>query len=197
MANVYKNIQAVISSAGSDVDMYTVPDETTSIVKSIQLYNTHSGDLVVDVTVYDASSATDFEYDTVTVTTGESETLLTSSNVLILEAGDILKMQTPTTNVVKMTAAVLQTSRSQEIMPFIETKAKSEYKIIDGKKTHVITPECEVTLTNIKTGKEYMSDVEADHDVNNPNSNTKREHIRRDVHIKVAQVGLGADTGDL
>ena len=112
MANVYKNIQAVISAGGSDVDMYTVPDETTSIVKSIQLYNTHSGDLVVDVTVYDASSATDFEYDTVTVTTGESETLLTSSNVLILEAGDILKMQTPTTNVVKMTAAVLQTSRS-------------------------------------------------------------------------------------
>jgi len=112
MANVYKNIQAVISSAGSDVDMYTVPDETTSIVKSIQLYNTHSGDLVVDITVYDASSTTDFEYDTVTVTAGESETLLTSSNVLILEAGDILKMQTPTTNVVKMTAAVLQTSRS-------------------------------------------------------------------------------------
>ena len=112
MANVYKNIQAVISAAGSDVDMYTVPDETTSIVKSIQLYNTHSGDLVVDVTVYDASSATDFEYETVTVTAGESETLLTSSNVLILEAGDILKMQTPTTNVIKMTASVLQTSRS-------------------------------------------------------------------------------------
>ena len=82
-------------------------------------------------------------------------------------------------------------------MPFIETKAKSEYKIIDGKKTHVITPECEITLTNTKTGKEYMSDKEADHDVNNPNSNTKRAHIRRDVHIKVAQVGLGADTGDL
>ena len=82
-------------------------------------------------------------------------------------------------------------------MPFIETKAKSEYKIIDGKKTHVITPECEITLTNIKTGKEYMSDAEADHDVNNPNSNTKREHIRRDVHIKVAQINLGAGTGDL
>jgi hypothetical protein len=82
-------------------------------------------------------------------------------------------------------------------MPFIETKAKSEYKIIDGKKTHVITPECEITLTNIETGKEYMSDAEADHDVNNPNSNTKREHIRRDVLLKVAQIGLGARTGDL
>ena len=112
MANVYKNIQAVINQAATDVNMYTVPDETTSIVKSIQLYNTHSGDLVVDITVYDASSTTDFEYDTVTVTAGESEALLTSSNVLILEAGDILKMQTPTTNVVKMTAAVLQTSRT-------------------------------------------------------------------------------------
>ena len=82
-------------------------------------------------------------------------------------------------------------------MPFIETKAKSEYKIIDGKRPHVITPECEITLTNIKTGKEYMSDAEADHDVNNPNSDTKREHIRRDVNIKVAAIDLGADTGDL
>ena len=82
-------------------------------------------------------------------------------------------------------------------MSFIETKAKSEYKIIDGKRTHVITPECEITLTNMETGKEYMSDAEADHDVNNPNSNTKREHIRRDVNIKVAAIDLGAASGDL
>ena len=82
-------------------------------------------------------------------------------------------------------------------MPFIETEAKSEYQIIDGKKTHVITPECEITLTNIKTGKEYMSDAEADHDVDNPNSNTKREHIRRDVNLKIAHINLGANSGDL
>ena len=112
MANVYKNIQTVISSAGADVDMYTAPDETTSIIKSIKLYNTHGSNLVVDITVYDLSSTTAFEYDTVTVTASGSVDLLTFNNVLILEAGDILKMQTPTTNVVKMTAAVLQTSRS-------------------------------------------------------------------------------------
>ena len=82
-------------------------------------------------------------------------------------------------------------------MPFIEQKAKSEMKIIDGKKVHVITPECEITLTNTVSGKEYMSDKEADHDVDNPNSNTKREHIRRDVHLKVAAVNLGAQTGEL
>ena len=82
-------------------------------------------------------------------------------------------------------------------MPFIEQEAKSEYKVIDGKKTHVITPEVEVTLTNTETGKEYMSDQEADDDVNHPDTATKREHIRRDVHIKVAQINLGAGSGDV
>ena len=82
-------------------------------------------------------------------------------------------------------------------MPFIETKAKSRYEIIDGKRTHVITPECEITLTNMETGKEYFSDKEADDDVNNAATATKREHIRRDVHIKVAAIDLGASTGDL
>ena len=80
-------------------------------------------------------------------------------------------------------------------MPFIEQEAKSEYKIIDGKRTHVITPECEITLTNMETGKEYFSDKEADDDVNNEATATKREHIRRDVHIKVAAIDLGADSG--
>ena len=80
-------------------------------------------------------------------------------------------------------------------MPFKEQEAKSEYQVIDGKKVHVITPEVEITLTNTETGTEYMSDKEADDDVDNPSTDTKREHIRRDVHIKVAALKLGADTG--
>ena len=112
MANIYKNIQAKITSAGSYDDMYTAPAETTSIVKSIKLYNTHSSNLVVDIKVYDLSSTTDFEYDSVTVNTDNSVDLLTFNNVLVLEAGDILKMQTPTGNKIEMTAAVLETSRS-------------------------------------------------------------------------------------
>ena len=83
MANVYKNIQTTINQASSDVDMYTAPDETTSIIKSIKLYNTHSGNLVVNITVYDASSTTDFEYDSVTVNTDNSVDLLTFNNVLV------------------------------------------------------------------------------------------------------------------
>jgi len=111
MANVYKNIQAIITSSASDDDMYTSPDATTSIVKSVKLYNTHSSNLVVDITVYDLSDTTDYEYDSVTVDTDNSVDLLTFNNVLILESGDILKMQTPTGAKIKMTASVLQISR--------------------------------------------------------------------------------------
>ena len=112
MANVYKNIQAVITSSGSDDDMYTAPDATTSIIKTLRIYNTHGSSLVVTTTVYDLSSTTDFKYDTSTCLASNSVNILTFNNLLILEAGDILKMQTPTGNKIEMTAAVLETSRS-------------------------------------------------------------------------------------
>ena len=112
MANVYKNIQAVITSSGSDDDMYTAPDATTSIIKTLKIYNTHGSSLGVTTTVYDLSSTTDFKYDTSTCLASNSVNILTFNNLLILEAGDILKMQTPTGNKIEMTAAVLETSRS-------------------------------------------------------------------------------------
>ena len=111
MANVYKNIQKTVNAAGSDVDMYESPDETTTIIKSIKLFNTHGSTLAVTIKVFDASSSTDFEYDNVNVGASGSNDILTFNNILILEAGDKLKMQCATTNVIKMTASVLQTSR--------------------------------------------------------------------------------------
>ena len=77
-------------------------------------------------------------------------------------------------------------------MSFIETEASVRYETVNGKKTMIITPKCEVTLTNMKTGKEYMSDEESDADVNNPETETKREDIRRDVKITVEEFNLGA-----
>ena len=66
-------------------------------------------------------------------------------------------------------------------MPFKESGTVVDYVEVDGKKVPRYRCETEVTLTNTKTGKEYMSDKEADHDVNNPNSATQRKDIRRDV----------------
>ena len=77
-------------------------------------------------------------------------------------------------------------------MSFVETEASVRYEIIDGKRVPVITPKTEVTLTNTETGQEYNSDAEAMQDVQNPNTSTKSEHIRRDVKVTVEQIPLGA-----
>ena len=79
-------------------------------------------------------------------------------------------------------------------MPFIETEASVRYEVIDGKRVPIITPKTEVTLTNTVTGKEYMSDAGALADVQNPNTETKSEHIRRDVNITVEEIKIGAGT---
>jgi len=77
-------------------------------------------------------------------------------------------------------------------MSFIETEASIRYEVINGKKVPVITPKCEITLTNMETGQEYMSDAEALADVQNTDTATKAEHIRRDVKLTVEQINLGS-----
>ena len=42
-----------------------------------------------------------------------------------------------------------------------------------------------ITLTNKVTGQEYDSDAHGDADVNDPATETKREHLKRDVLIKI------------
>ena len=79
-------------------------------------------------------------------------------------------------------------------MPFIETEASLRYEEINGKRVPIITPQSEVTLTNTVTGKEYMSDAAAMADVNDPNTDTKPEHLRRDVKITVEALPLGGDS---
>ena len=79
-------------------------------------------------------------------------------------------------------------------MSFVETEASVRYEIVDGKRIPIITPKTEVTLTNTETGQEYMSDAEAMQDVQNPNTDTKSEHIRRDVKVTVEALPLGTAT---
>ena len=79
-------------------------------------------------------------------------------------------------------------------MPFIETKASLRYEEINGKLVKVITPQTEVTLTNTKTGKEYNSDAEAMQDVQDPNTETVADDIRRDVKVIVEALPIGGDS---
>ncbi len=77
-------------------------------------------------------------------------------------------------------------------MSFKEQEASIHYEQLDGKEVPFIKPEVWVTLTNTETGKEYQSDKEADDDVNDVNSATKKEHIRRDVELRIAEIPLGS-----
>ena len=112
MANVYKNVQAIITSSGSADTMYTCPDATTAVIKTIRIYNIHGSSLAVTTTVYDSSSTTAFKYDTTTCLASNSVDILTFNNVIVLEEADILKMETPTGNKIEMTASVLEISRN-------------------------------------------------------------------------------------
>jgi hypothetical protein len=79
-------------------------------------------------------------------------------------------------------------------MSFIETEASFRYEKVNGKMVKIITPQSEVTLTNMKTGKEYNSDAEAMNDVQDPNTETVADDIRRDVKVTVEALPIGGDS---
>ena len=80
-------------------------------------------------------------------------------------------------------------------MSFKESGAVVDY-IMDGNGKQIPRYRCEteITLTNIKTKKEYNSDKEAEDDVKDPNTATKKEHIRRDVKVTVPKMVMGSGT---
>ena len=68
------------------------------------------------------------------------------------------------------------------------------YVTIDGKKVPVVECETEVVLRNKKTNYEYNSDAEAMQDVQDPNTDTVADDIRRDVKVTVEALPLGGDS---
>tara|TARA_R100000008_G_C3544807_1_gene146914 strand:+ start:550 stop:792 length:243 start_codon:yes stop_codon:yes gene_type:complete len=72
-------------------------------------------------------------------------------------------------------------------MPFKE-KGLVSFKTVDGKLHEQVESETIITLTNKVTGKEYASDKEAEDDVNDPNTATQKEHLKRDVVIDIKRL---------
>ena len=72
-------------------------------------------------------------------------------------------------------------------MPFKE-KGLVTFKTVDGKLQEEVESETIITVTNKITKQEYGSDAEATADVNDPNTTTKREDIRRDVLIDIKKM---------
>jgi hypothetical protein len=93
MANTYKNAfyDPTVTTA---VTVYTVPANTTALVKNIQLTN-ESGSKVVKVSVTDTSASTDYQIAYASII-GATICNLAKAPI-VLEAGDILKIQTTDT----------------------------------------------------------------------------------------------------
>ena len=79
-------------------------------------------------------------------------------------------------------------------MPFVEQEESFDKKIVKGEEVLIYKPRVEVTIKHIGTGREYMSDMEAQADVDSPLTDTKKEHISRSVHVKIQSIPLGAGT---
>ena len=79
-------------------------------------------------------------------------------------------------------------------MTFEEKGEFLGYTTIDGKQIPKYRGKTIVKLYNTQTNKEYNSDKEADDDVADSNTATKKEHIRRDVTIIAPMIDLVGGT---
>ena len=79
-------------------------------------------------------------------------------------------------------------------MPFVEQEESYVDQVVDGKTVKVYKPRVEVTIKHLKTGKEYLSDKEAEDDVNSPVTDTTQDDISRNVNVIVGPGALGGKT---
>jgi len=106
MASAYKNIPTLVGSTG-DVTIYTCPTATEAIVKVINLYNSHSGSIVVYTKINDSSASVLCILSKDTLST-EADTSLTGP--FVLEAGDTLQLNCDNASKIYAFASVLEVS---------------------------------------------------------------------------------------
>jgi|TARA_R110002020_G_scaffold425449_1_gene634844 hypothetical protein len=64
-----------------------------------------------------------------------------------------------------------------------EAKQLGTVKLDNGREIPKMSCRSETTITNVRTGYEYSSEDEVQKDINNNETETKEEDIRRDVKI--------------
>ena len=79
-------------------------------------------------------------------------------------------------------------------MPFVEQEEGYTEQKIDGKTVKVYKHRVEVTIKNLKTSREYLSDAEAQADVDSAVTDTKQEDISRNVNVIVGPHAFGNKT---
>jgi len=109
VANIYKNAKLDLTTASETV-LYTVPNDSRAIVKSIFACNDqNSSGANLDVTLTDASSNAFALFKTKAIGALATEQLLTEP--LILLEGEILKVTASDANELHVVASILEINR--------------------------------------------------------------------------------------
>ena len=114
MANVYKVVPILINVTTANQDVYEVPAATTSIIRSISVYNTDASTMNVTLSVYDSGSTTTFVYDYKSALAATTKFEFLNSNnstLLVLEEADKLQVTCSTTGGLNLIVSVLEISR--------------------------------------------------------------------------------------
>ena len=115
MANTYKVIPKLISITTANQEVYTVPTATTSIIRSVSVYNTDASPMNVTLSILDDSSSTTFTYDykAALAATTKFEFLNSDNSILlVLEESDRLQVTCSTTGGLNLIVSALEISRS-------------------------------------------------------------------------------------
>ena len=64
-----------------------------------------------------------------------------------------------------------------------EAKQLGTVKLGDGREIPKWSCRSETLITNTKTNYEYSSEEEVEKDINDPSTETQKDHIRRDVKV--------------
>ena len=87
MANIYKKVNTDLITA-TEKDVYVVPSNSRSLVKSIHIYNEGAGDAVVTIKI--ESTGVTYFYQKKTIAADAHHEFIV--NILVLEENDKLKM---------------------------------------------------------------------------------------------------------
>ena len=105
MANIYKKANTDLIT-GTQKDVYVVPSNSRSLVKSIHIYNEGAGSAVVTIKVN--SNSVDYFYGKKTIVADATNEFVL--NILVLQENDVLKMLSDITGP-DITISVLETNR--------------------------------------------------------------------------------------
>ena len=106
MATAYKNIGSLVGSTG-DVTIYTCPTATEAIIKNINLYNSHSGTIVIYPKITDSSASVTVTLEKISLATVVQTSL---AGPFILEDDDTLLLNCDVASKIYVFASVLELS---------------------------------------------------------------------------------------